>query len=398
MTPARKIKIVAAINDIILGGAQAILLNIASLLDKERFSIGVCYINDYGQSHPNFQAEFEAIGIHPVNLGKGKVRRLFASFVRLYLFLRKEKPDILQCYLPDSVILAVFAGRLAGVRKIVIHEMNTHRFYSQKLEFFFSLARKFVDLTICFSEPLEVELFGDSKLLQEPLTRLDRKSYTIYSGIDIGKVNAVRGSVSPEQKREELGLPADAIVAFSAARLIEWKGFEYLVRAMPKVAKACPSVVLLIAGEGEQEPFLRGLIDELGVAHAVRLLGPRTDVYELLCISDLYPQAYVFPPGLVSVSISMSGLEAMAFEVPVIASRYRALFAGIEDGRNAMIVEPANPNDLADAIISLTEDAQTRTRIGKEGRAFVESYFSSDKIVRLYESVYEALMAPRKAS
>lgn len=388
-----KIKVIAVINDILLGGAQSVLLSIGSLIDRRKFDFTVCYIKDFGPTRSNFQKEFEAVGITPVSLGKGKPGSFITSFFRLYRHIRREKPDILHCCLPDAVILSVFAGRLAGVRKIIIHEMNTHRFYSRKLEFFFRLARRFADLTITYEETLEGELFGDYQVLKDPIVSLERRSYTIYNGIDLGKVDGIKQKTSFEKKRKELGVGSDTTLIFSAARLIPWKGFEYLLRAMPKVMAHCSNVVLLIAGEGEQQAFLQKLIDELGLSNVVQLIGPRSDVYEILAVSDIYPQAYAYPEGVSSISISMSGMEAMAFDLPVVAARYPALYTHIKDKENALIVEPRDIEGIADALIFLVHEKEARKRIGKNGRIFVEEYFSSRKTISVYESIYLALFS-----
>lgn len=389
----RPIKITAVINDIILGGAQSVLLNIGKLLNKEEFVFSVCYLNDYApEGRPDFSEDFEALNISVTNLGVGKKRQKVISFFRLLNHLRRERPDIVHCCLPDAVVLGVFAARLAGVRNIIIHEMNTHNFYSKKLEFFFKLARRFAGLTISYSEQLEVELMGSFHVLQAPITTIERSSYTIYNGIDLEKVDAAKAATSFEQKRAELGVDPSATLVFSAARLIPWKGFEYLLRALPKVLAEVSNFVVLIAGQGEQEAELRKIIEELDLSKTVKLIGGRNDVYEILAVSDLYPQAYAYPEGVESISISMSGMEAMAFGLPVVASRYPALYDHIEDKQNAILVAPRDVEGIADALIFLIRDREARTRIGRGARSFVEEYFSSRKIILIYESIYRAMI------
>jgi len=161
---------------------------------------------------------------------------------------------------------------------------------------------------------------------------------------------------------------------------------------MPAVLAAHPEAILLIAGSGEQESSLRALIAELKLDSSVRLLGPRTDVFEILAASDIYPQALAYPEGFSSISIGMSGMEAMAFDVPVVAARYPSLYDHIKDKENALIVEPRDIAGLANAIIYLASNPDQRARIGKNARRFVEDYFSSEKAVLIYESVYRALV------
>ena len=388
-----KIRIAAVINDLLIGGAQSILLNLITQINPDEFTYSVAYIYDHAKDgRPDFTKAFTEAGVLPVNLGQGKKRHYFTAFWRLYRYVSAEKPDILHLMLPDAVILSIFAGRLAGVRSIVIHEMNTHSFYSKKLRFLFKVARNLADLTITYSETLEDELFGNHVALTAPITKLSRRSYTIYNGVDLDKVDAAKRATSFADKRHELGVAENAVLIFSAARLIPWKGFEYLVRAMPKVMAACPNAILLIAGEGEQEPLLRSLISEYGLEDRIRLLGPRQDVFEILAVSDIYPQAYSFPPGFSTISISMAGMEAMAFGLPPVVSKYPELYDHIEDKENAMLVEPRNLDEIAGALITLVNDKAMRERIGRGARRFVEDYFSSSKIMLIYESVYRALV------
>lgn len=393
MATKNKIKVTAVINDITLGGAQSVLLSIASLIDKEQFLFSVCYLRDYvPEGVPDFRTPFEEAGTPLTNLGKGKKPSLLASFFLLFRYLLRERPDVLHCCLPDAVIAGVIAGRLVGVKKIIIHEMNTHNFYSKKLEFFFKVARRFADLTITYSETLETELVGDYEILQKPVSALGRKSYTIYNGINLAVVDETKHLASRDEKRKELGVDPEEILIFSAARLIGWKGFEFLIRAAPKVIASGERVCILIAGGGEQEAFLQSLIEELHLAPHVRLLGARTDVYEILAVSDIYPQAYAYPEGFSSISISMSGMEAMAFGLPIIASRYPALYEHIEHEENALIVEPRDVDGIAEALIALVRSRDSRERIGGNARHFVEEYFSSEKMVKIYESIYKALL------
>ena len=250
---SEKIRVAAVINDVTLGGAQSVLLNIASLLDKKKFTFSVSYLRDFSsEGSPDLISQFEESGTTVTNLGRGKKHTILFSIFLLYRHLKKDKPDILHCCLPDAVIVGVIAGRMAGVKRIHIPPMNTHDFYSNKLDLLFRLVRNFADLTISYSETLESELFGSYEILHEPIASLSRKSYTVYNGIDISNVDEVKSKISYEKKRAELGVGADEILIFSAARLIPWKGFEFLIKALPGVVAARSNFTVLIAGSGEQ--------------------------------------------------------------------------------------------------------------------------------------------------
>lgn len=391
----RKIKISAVINDLLIGGSQNILFNIFAQLDRNSFDREVIYLYDFGaQGRSTFEREFKAL-CPIVNLGGEKKPSAFSSFLRLYRHFRKERPDIVQCYLPNSVILATFAARLAGVPSIIIHEQNTHKFYSRKLEWAFRFARFFATLTITYSETLEDELFGTNCVLTAPVEKVSRASYTVYNGIDLAKVEEVKRATNRHAKRSELGLSDSDILVFSAARLIDWKGYEYLIEAVAKIRHKLENVKVLIAGEGPEEEKLRNLIEKHHLHDVVHLIGPRTDVFEILAVSDIYPQAYAYPEGFSSISIGMSGMEAMAFGLPIIISLYPAIYHGITDAENVRIVKPRDPDGLAEALLSLSTDKEERERIGRNAEAYVQEFFSTKASGAIYESIYRALVRQR---
>lgn len=389
-----KTKIVYLTNDLLLGGTQSIVLDIASSIDASRYEREMWYLDDHKNgdaTRPDFVPKFEEAGIRTRCFG---VRRFIPGIFALRRALKEAKPDIIHVCLPDAVIIGTIAARLAGVKRVVIHEQNTHKFYSWKLNAAFAFARSLADLTIAYSDTLEDELFGAHHILRTPIERIEHRSYTIYNAIRTDNVAKVNTEGTRRAKRAELGISDDDILLFTAARLVDWKGHAYLIEAFADVITACPNAKLRIAGEGPQESELTALIRKHGLEDSVLLLGPRTDVYELLAAADIFPQAYAYPEGFSSITLGMSGMEAMAFGLPVVASRYPALYEGIEDGKNVLLVEPRDVAGLSGALMSLCKDSTLRMRIGSAARRYVEERFSYAVSAKIYESLYDALSKP----
>lgn len=389
--PSRRPKVLYLINDLLLGGTQSILLDIISSLDRESIDVELWYLDGRkgkNNDRPDCVEKFRALGVEPRNL---HIRSIGTGILRLARELRKERPDVVHACLPNAVIIGTFAARLAGISAVLIHEQNTHKFYSKRLDKLFEFARKFASVTIAYSETLEQELFGDFRVLQEPITLIDRRSYTIYNGINMQRVEETKKAIDRDKKRAELGIKPDEVLVFTAARLIDWKGHDFLIRAFARVVRKYPNARLVIAGGGDMQAKLRGLIREQNLDDTARLIGSRTDVFEILAVSDIYPQAYAYPEGFSSISIGMAGMEAMAFALPIVVSDYPALYHGIEHKKNALIVQPRDVDGLTEVLCWLIEHESERREIGARARQFVERYFTSERSAAIYESIYKSL-------
>ena len=130
-----KIKIVILVNELLRGGAQRIILDIAKNINRTVFSLRIVYL----KSHENFESniktlagEIETSGIPVTCLYGGKHFSMGEAW-QLYRFLRNEKPDVLHLFLPYAGILGRIIGRYAGVKAIVSTQCNLPLAYSPKI-------------------------------------------------------------------------------------------------------------------------------------------------------------------------------------------------------------------------------------------------------------------------
>jgi glycosyltransferase involved in cell wall biosynthesis len=151
--------------------------------------------------------------------------------------------------------------------------------------------------------------------------------------------------------RAALGVGPDATVILATGRQEPQKGFDTLVEAVPGVLGAVPTARFFIAGrEGNHTRRLRELVERLGVQDAVRFLGVRADVYELLCAADVFafPSRWEGMPGVI--------LEAMALQAPIVASDLPPVREAVRDRASAWLVPPGQPGALARAVVETLHD------------------------------------------
>ena len=171
-------------------------------------------------------------------------------------------------------------------------------------------------------------------------------------------------SSTREELRGRLGLDGPTL-AF-AGRLTAQKSLDILVEALV----SCEGVSLAIAGDGEERASTAALVDRLGLAGRVRLLGPldRSGVLELFAAADaavLSSSWENFPHTVV---------EALAVGTPVIATRVGGVPEVVVDGKNGLLVPPGDPTALADAVKRYFADPDLRARLRAAAAPSVEPY------------------------
>jgi glycosyltransferase involved in cell wall biosynthesis len=212
-----------------------------------------------------------------------------------------------------------------------------------------------------------------------------KRCVLIENAIDTNQF--VRKRSSGEAKRK-LGFSPDRVLVGAVGRLSHEKGFALLISAVSKLIDARTEIELILIGEGEQEPELRRLIGQVGHGDRIRLLGYRVDTRELYEAMDVYALSS-FREGLPNAL-----LEAMAMEVPAVATRVAGVPRLITHEINGLLVEPGDEAGITNALARLSGDADLRTRIRAAGRRTVETRYSFDVRMRKVRAIYDAMVAP----
>jgi glycosyltransferase involved in cell wall biosynthesis len=391
-----KIRVIILINELLRGGAQRIVLDIAQNIDRKRFALQVVYLKADTNFPPDAQtvlSELEASGISAVCLSGGP-RFSFAEAVRLYTFLRREKPHVLQTFLPYAGILGRVIGRLARVPHITSVQCNLPIAYTKKNYWLDKLTLPLAEVWTGATEGIE-QSYGNSV---EPFTRKawqkGRRHFTIVAGVDLPAFDARIAKANREEKRREIGVAKEDTLVMMTARLISWKGHKNLIEAMRLLPA---SIHLILVGWGPLEAELRAQAEKEGTAGRIHFLGSRNDVIELLAAADIYVQAHSYAAdGSVWKGPNTSQMEACAAHIPSVSTAVPLIEALIEDKKTGVLARPNDPRDLARAILFLYEHPDDAKRLAQAARVRVEKHYSLISMIRSYEGLYECAIGLRR--
>jgi glycosyltransferase involved in cell wall biosynthesis len=189
--------------------------------------------------------------------------------------------------------------------------------------------------------------------------------------------------------REELGMPADAIVVGIVANLHPVKEHSVLLDAIARIAPRWPKLRVVLVGEGSCRDALRTQAHRLGIGKHIVFAGSRPhhpNTQFLFDISVLTSRNEGFPNAIV---------EAMAAGRPVVATAVGGVIDAVREGETGLLVPASKATALATALESLLKDPARRQAMGAAGCARAEQLYDANRVIDSLESLYESLTTSR---
>jgi len=316
------------------------------------------------------------------------------SLIRLFLYFKKEKFDVVHTHTPKPALIGQIAARLAGVPVII----NTvHGLYFQKNSS--SLKRKFYILIEKIGAKFSTLIFSQNKediqtMVQEKIADSEKIKY-LGNGVDTERFNPLKFSEEfIKNKKIELGIKEKFKVIGTIGRLVKEKGYLELFLAFKKVLEKFPETLLLVIGPKDLEKkdaFLpEAVIKEYGIQNNVLFLGERFDTEELYPLMDIFVLASHregFPRTII---------EAMASGRAVVATNIRGCRDAVEDNLTGKLVPVKNSDELAKTLVYFLENSAQVQKMGEVGRKKAEKEFDERLVFDRIKEGYKNTISSRK--
>jgi glycosyltransferase involved in cell wall biosynthesis len=315
------------------------------------------------------EPELEALGVSVKSpSGAGKLRRIRD----LRREIRATKPDLLH----TSIFGSDQAGRIAAWRTgtpVVTSLVNTFDDPSRRSDPAITPWKLRVASTIdgWTARHLTDHFHAVSKRVARSATSALRVPASRVTVIERGRDESRLGQRTDERRqrvRAALDLSATAEVVIAIGRQEHQKGQRFLLEAFDRVVAARPHAVLLIAGrEGASTRELEAARRRSPAAERIRFLGERSDVPDLLVAADVFALSSLYEglPGAL--------IEAMALELPIVATAIEPVRELVEHETSALLVPASDSAGLGDALVRVLGDRDLARRMTAHARAtFVE--------------------------
>lgn len=371
------------------GGAQRFLHTLISHLDRNRYKILAVTGESQG---PDFLADsLNQLGVETLKITSlkrgispladlraiGLLRRVISQFQPDTIFLTSSKAGFIGS-------LATVTGRLPKKPKVIYRiggwSFNDPRPRWQRLLFIIleRISARWKDFIITNNQ----HDFDQAK----KLSILPRRGLLlIHNGLDVYKMDFLTRDEARLRLFEKISKHLGRIfqvktVVGTIANFYPAKGLVHLIEAAQHF-KNQNDIVFVIIGDGPEKENLKLKIKNLKLEKKIFLLGQIPNAHQLLTAFDIFVLSSVkegFPWVLI---------EAMAAKLPVIATAVGAAPEIIADGKNGLLVEPANPRDLAQKIREIAADEFRRREMGIQAHQTVLFKFSLDKMINQFEEI-----------
>ncbi len=371
------------INGFSIGGAEKLVIDLVTSIDKTRFEVLVCGMDKIkNRVEMAFYNDLREKGVKILMLGKPPQRQRMETILKLQGLLKENRVTILHahCQSPDFYgKTAAFLARTPLVFSTIHNVAGYHAIHE-------SILHKLTTKYIAISDTVKRYAVSDLRI---PSGKIE----VIYNGIDTR-----RFAPSPLDKRAklgELGVPADRKIVTTVGSCEERKGHHYLIDAAVEVVKKFAGVHFLIVGDTSADTHfvsrMKETVNARKLQDRILFTGTRTDISEILSVTDIF----VLPSLYEGLPIAL--LEAMSSGVPAIATNVGSNSEVVANGLNGFIVPPMNARCLAGKIEELLSDPVKAEHMGAMGLKTVNESFGIEQLVKKHEELYARHLALLKA-
>lgn len=296
--------------------------------------------------------------------------------------VKEINPDILHAHYVSHY--GVY-GALTGSKPFVVSAWGSDVFIDPKK----SMAKKyFVKYALKKADLITTDSLSAIKTIVD-FGVDEEKVKLIVHGVDLRVFHPIENN---EKFKKELCIPQNYQVGINTRNLEPVYDVGTIVKAIPHVIDECPNTYFLIVGDGTLRHQLEELVYRLGVAENVRFVGSvsNKEMPKFLGVSDIYVSASL------SDTRSISLLEAMANGLPVVVTDIDGNKECVKEGVNGFLFPKGDFKALAEKIVYLLRDENTRRRFGVINRRYVEKEGSYEKEMRKMEKLYKELMEAYK--
>lgn len=362
-----------------MGGADQQLLSAARELRARGHDIMIVSLTALGAMGMEARAE----GFPTESLGMARGVPDPRGLVRLVRLVRAWRPDVIHSHMVHANLLARVVRLLAPAPALVstIHNITEG---GALLMAGYRVSNTLVDHMTIISQAAADRFIRDRIVPSRLLT-------VIPNGVD-ARVFAQAAPEAREAMRRSLGL-VDEFAWLAVGRFELAKDYPTMLRAFAELRERRPNARLLLVGEGALQGETEALAAGLGLTPAVRFLGVRRDVPEVMRAADGYLMSSAWE------GMPMVLLEAAAAALPIVTTNVGGTGEVVEDERTGFLVPARNPSALATAMERLMTLSEAQRRaMGDGGRERVMSRYSLNRVVERWEALYREVLERKGAA
>ncbi|MDA3733173.1 glycosyltransferase family 4 protein [Niameybacter massiliensis] len=301
------------------------------------------------------------------------------AYKQLKEIIEREKYDIVHCHTPMGGILGRLASKNSRKKETkVIYTCHGFHFCKggpiKNWILYYPVEKfmaKYTDIIITINNE-------DYQVVNK--FNIKKKYYIPGIGLDISKFKDNDQEYDFRNKRAEIGVKGNETLIISVGDLTKRKNHQIVIQALANLREL--KFKYVICGKGVEEANLKSLAKKMNIEDKVVFLGHRTDIKEILRVSDIF----VFPS--LWEGLGIAGIEAMAAGIPVIASDRHGIKDYAIHDKTALLCDPRNSKDFYESINTILTDKYLRNRLVMNASELINKFDISNamgQMIKIYE-------------
>lgn len=369
----KKIKVLQAIRQGLVGGGESHVLSLVNALDKDQFEPIVLSFTDGPMI-----TRLQEMGIRHYVIPSLKPFDV-SCWMQVKALIKEEEIDIVHAHGSRAASNLFLPAKMSG--RPLLYTIHGWSFHDDQ-PFLQKQLRVWSEMLLTKGTKANISVSASNRetgVKHFPGFR----STVINNGIDLDRFNP---DVTLTDVRKELNIPAHHTVVGYIARITAQKEPITMVHAFKKVLEQQKDITMLVVGEGDLQAEMVQTAATLGISEHIIFQPFRADVPELLQAIDIYclPSLWEgLPIGL---------LEAMAMRKAVIVTAVDGSKEIVTDEVNGLVVPAKDPAQLADAISRLHTDKTLRHTLQHAAAATVNLHYCVQGMTRQVETLYQGVL------
>ena len=373
MTDKQKTKVVVMISNV----DKAVGFEwLVERIDRDRFDVSFLLLNEKASYLGDYLRK-AGVRVEELSfLSKKDIPLLVFKTLRL---LRIWKPDVIHTHLFGANLIGHTAAWLLRVPKRIYtrHSSNENRRYHGKQRFDHYVNARATHI-IAISENVRNILVTEERVPAEKI-RLLHHGFDLdrFDRVTQADIEALIEKYNPERRRPVIGV---------IARYSHWKGIQFIIPAFAKLLEKYPGALLMLANarRGDYANEIAAALSHLPTG-SYREIEFEQDLFALYKLFDVYVHT---PIDAELEAFGQTYVEALAAGVPSVFTLSGVAPEFIEPGRNALVVDFENSDQIEGAVTRLLEDSDLRARVTANGKVDVRQMFGIDLMIKRLEDIY----------
>lgn len=369
----KKINLMISIAGLHHGGAERVVATLCNYLDKDKYSITVCWRVALGKIGQDLIDQgHEVIGLPDLDPDFMPYNR----FLVLKKLLREKKIDVIHTHDTGALVDAAQC-KLFGSKARIIHTYHYGNYPNIK--------RSHLIMEMIFSRLANCLVpvgFEQAKDISNKLYISPSRLTTIYNGVE------VQSNVPDEDLTRPYRNESDSpIIIGSISTMIEQKGITYLLDTAAILKQRKLNCVFLVVGDGDLREELEQKCKTLELTDMVYFLGwiPHA-ARKILHSLDIFFQSSLWEANSIVL------LEAMAAGLPIVTTKVGESTHVIDDEYNGYVVNPRDTEAMADALANLINNFSLRKQFGNRAKEKFQKNYTIDQMINGYDRLYNNIL------